>query len=180
MFDIGCGSGILSIAAVVMGAGYVHGLDIDPQAVESSKINAEANGLSEDRIDFSAGNLLSKNFIGEKMTDSEKEAYKNGSLGSGISTPLTPAEMVDLSLGGEDSIPARKYNIVVANILADVIIPLSGVVRDYLEDDGIFITSGIIDTREKDVTAALTDNGFEILDIVHMNEWVSIVCRQKQ
>ncbi len=88
--------------------------------------------------------------------------------------------MVDLSLGGEDSIPARKYNIVVANILADVIIPLSGVVRDYLEDDGIFITSGIIDTREKDVTAALTDNGFEILDIVHMNEWVSIVCRQKQ
>ncbi len=180
VFDIGCGSGILSIAAVVMGAGYVHGLDIDPQAVESSKINAEANGLSEDRIDFSAGNLLSKNFIGEKMTDSEKETYKNGSLGSGISTPLTPAEMVDLSLGGEDSIPARKYNIVVANILADVIIPLSGVVRDYLEDEGIFITSGIIDTREKDVTAALIDNGFEILDIVHMNEWVSIVCRVKQ
>ena len=179
VFDIGCGSGILSIAAVVMGAGYVHGLDIDPQAVESSKINAEANGFSSDRIDFSAGNLLSKNFIGEKMTDDEKEAYKNGSLGSGISTPFTPAEMVDLSLGGEDSIPARKYNIVVANILADVIIPLSGVVRDYLEPDGIFITSGIIDTREDDVKKALTDNGFEILDVVHMNEWVSIVCKNQ-
>lgn len=176
VFDIGCGSGILSIAAVIMGAGYVHGLDIDPQAVDSSKINAEANGLSSDRIDFSCGNLLSKNFIAEKMSDEEAEAYKKGSLGSGISTPLTPAEMVDLSLGGEDSIPARQYDIVVANILADVIIPLSGVVRDYLKDGGIFITSGIIEDREDDVKEALTSNGFKILDTVHMNEWVSIVC----
>ena len=68
------------------------------------------------------------------------------------------------------------WDIVVANILADVIIPLSGVVRDYLKDGGIFITSGIIEDREDDVKEALTSNGFKILDTVHMNEWVSIVC----
>ena len=175
VFDVGCGSGILSIAAVKMGAGYVHGLDIDPQAVESSKINAAANDLSSDRIDFSCGNLLSKNYIAEKMTDTEAEAYKKGSLGSGIATPISPAEMVDLSLGDEDSIPARKYDIVVANILADVIIPLSGVISDYLVPDGIFITSGIIEDRRDDVLKAMKDNGFEILDTVQMNEWVSIV-----
>ena len=175
VFDVGCGSGILSIAAVKMGAGYVHGLDIDPQAVESSKINAAANDLSSDRIDFSCGNLLSKNYIAEKMTDTEAEAYKKGSLGSGIATPISPAEMVDLSLGDEDSIPARKYDIVVANILADVIIPLSGVISDYLVPGGIFITSGIIEDRRDDVLKAMKDNGFEILDTVQMNEWVSIV-----
>ena len=178
VFDIGCGSGILSIAAVIMGAGYVHGLDIDPQAVESSITNAKANGLSVDRIDFSCGNLLSKNYITEKMSKEEAESYNKGSIGSGISTPLSAAEMVDLTLGGDDIIPARRYNIVVANILADVIIPLSSVVSDYLEEDAVFITSGIIDTREDDVVKALTENGFDILGTEHMNEWVSIVCKK--
>ena len=177
VFDVGCGSGILSIAAVKMGAGYVHGLDIDPQAVDSSKINAAANNLSSDRIDFSCGNLLSKNYITDKMTDSEAEAYKKGSLGSGISTPLTPAEMVDLSLGGEDSVPARRYDIVVANILADVIIPLSGVIAEYLNPGGTFITSGIVQERRDDVINALKNNGFTILDTVQMNEWVSVVSK---
>ena len=176
VFDVGCGSGILSIAAVVLGAGYVHGLDIDPQAVLSSQINAEANGLSPERIEFSCGNLLSKNYIAEKMSASEIDSYNKGSVGSGISTPVSAAEMIDLSLGGEDTVPARRYNIVVANILADVIIPLSAVVGDYLVPGGIFITSGIVETRAEDVRKALRDNGFTILDTVQLNEWVSIVC----
>ena len=70
-----------------------------------------------------------------------------------------------------------KYNIVVANILADVIIPLSGVVRRFMKDDGVFISSGIINTKEDEVRKALLDNGFEIVDVEHMGEWVSFVAK---
>ena len=70
-----------------------------------------------------------------------------------------------------------KYDIVVANILADVIIPLSGVVRRFMKDDGVFISSGIINTKEDEVRKALVDNGFEIVDVEHMGEWVSFVAK---
>ena len=70
-----------------------------------------------------------------------------------------------------------KYNIVVANILADVIIPLSGVVRRFMKDDGVFISSGIINTKEDEVRKALTDNGFEVVEVKHMGEWVSFVAK---
>lgn len=70
-----------------------------------------------------------------------------------------------------------KYDIVVANILADVIIPLSGVVRRFMKDDGVFISSGIINTKEDEVRKALVDNGFEIVDVKHMGEWVSFVAK---
>lgn len=70
-----------------------------------------------------------------------------------------------------------KYDIVVANILADVIIPLSDVVRRFMKDDGVFISSGIINTKEDEVRKALLDNGFEIVDVEHMGEWVSFVAK---
>ena len=71
----------------------------------------------------------------------------------------------------------EKYDIVVANILADVIIPLSGVIRPFLKEDGYFITSGIINMKEEAVKEALLSNGFEIIDVVHMNDWVSIIAK---
>ena len=137
VFDVGSGSGILSIISVFLGAGYVCGMDIDETAVKASLENAEANGLSEDRINFLCGNLLD----------------------------------------GTGDVPERKYDIVVANILADVIIPLSDVIRPFIKEDGIFITSGIINTKEEEVKTALIKNGFTIVDTVYMNDWVSIVCK---
>ena len=189
VFDVGCGSGILAILSVLLGAGYVHGLDIDPQAVLSSRENAEANGLSGDRIAFSCGNLLAGNVIGamdeeEKkqyaksgaavLSDEEQEAYEKASLGSGIAA-VNPVQLVDLALGEADTVPARTYDIVVANILADVIIPLSAVIPNYLVPGGIFITSGITADRAEDVRAAMRKNGFTVLDTVQMGEWVSVV-----
>lgn len=137
VFDVGSGSGILSIISVYLGAGYVHGMDIDETAVKASHENASANGFDRDRIDFTCGNLLD----------------------------------------GSEHTPDRKYDIVVANILADVIIPLSGVIRPYMAEDGIFITSGILNTKEEEVKEALLKNGFQILDVIHMNDWVSIVAK---
>ena len=180
VFDVGCGSGILAILSVLLGAGYVHGLDIDPQAVLSSRENAEANGLTTDRIAFSCGNLLAGNVIGA-MTEEEKNAAKEAadkaSLGSGIAA-VNPVQLVDLALGDEDPVPARTYDIVVANILADVIIPLSAVIPQYLEQGGIFITSGITADRAEDVRSAMRENGFTVLDTVQMGEWVSVVAKK--
>ena len=70
-----------------------------------------------------------------------------------------------------------KYDIVVANILADVIIPLSAEIRPFMTEGGVFITSGIIDMKEQAVKDALLQNGFEIIDVTHMGEWVSIVAK---
>ena len=173
VFDVGCGSGILAILAALLGAGEVHGLDIDPQAVLSSRENAEASGLSEDRIVFTAGNLLSGNVIGATSQE-EKEKYEKASLGSGIAA-INPVQMVDLSLGDADPIPQKEYDIVVANILADVIIPLSAIAPDYLKKGGIFITSGISADRVEDVTAAMNKAGLKVLETELMGEWATVV-----
>lgn len=72
------------------------------------------------------------------------------------------------------------YDIVVANILADVIIPLCSIVTPFLKEDGLFVTSGIINTKESDVVQAMEENHFEIIEINHMKDWVSITARPKR
>jgi ribosomal protein L11 methyltransferase len=67
------------------------------------------------------------------------------------------------------------YDIVVANILADVIIPLSAEIGKHLKDDGVFISSGIINTKKEQVKEAILKNGFRIIEINEMGDWVSIV-----
>ena len=71
------------------------------------------------------------------------------------------------------------YDIVVANILADVIIPLAPVIPARLKKDGIFITSGIIDFKEEEVKQAIQQAGFEILETNYQGEWVNITARKK-
>ena len=70
------------------------------------------------------------------------------------------------------------YDIVVANILADIIIPLSSVIGKHLKPNGLFISSGIINTKEEQVKEAILSNGFEIVEIIKMNDWVSIVAKK--
>jgi ribosomal protein L11 methyltransferase len=71
-----------------------------------------------------------------------------------------------------------KYDMVVANILADVIIPLSDVIGENLKPEGIFISSGIINTKEEAVREALLKNNFKILEVARMNDWVSFVAQK--
>ncbi|MBE5945734.1 MAG: 50S ribosomal protein L11 methyltransferase [Lachnospiraceae bacterium] len=145
VFDVGSGSGILSIISVMLGAGFVHGMDIDEVAVRASLENREVNNMTEEQLVLTCGNLLGDDDEAAKMA-------------------------LDVNKG-------EKYDIVVANILADVIIPLSGVIRPFLKEDGYFITSGIINMKEEAVKEALLSNGFEIVDVVHMNDWVSIIAK---
>ncbi len=72
----------------------------------------------------------------------------------------------------------ERFDVIVANILADIIIPLSKVVSKYMRKGALFISSGIINTKEKAVEEALIENGFEIVEVLHMNDWVSFVARK--
>lgn len=141
VMDAGCGSGILSIIALKLGARKVYGIDIDELAVKASKENLALNDIPEEKYTIVQGNVI----------EDKEFAQSVASIG--------------------------KYDIVVANILADVIIPLSAEIRPFMKENGVFITSGIIDMKEQAVKEALLQNGFEIIDVTHMGEWVSIVAK---
>lgn len=141
VLDAGCGSGILSIIAMKLGAGKVYGIDIDEMAVKASKENLELNGIPNEKYTIVQGDIIGNKEFTESVA----------------------------KIG--------QFDIVVANILADVIIPLSGVIRPFMKEDGVFITSGIINTKEEAVKEALIQNGFDIVGINHMGEWVSIAAK---
>lgn len=141
VLDAGCGSGILSIIAMKLGASKVFGIDIDELAVQASKDNLQLNNISENVYTIEQGNVIEN----QEFVDSIAKV--------------------------------EQYDIVVANILADVIIPLSAVIRPLMKDDAVFITSGIIDTKKEEVKTALIKNGFEIVELTTMGEWVSIVAK---
>ncbi|MBQ1852758.1 MAG: 50S ribosomal protein L11 methyltransferase [Lachnospiraceae bacterium] len=150
LLDIGTGSGILSVIGMKLGAGKAIGTDIDPIAVRVAGENAEANGLS-----VFAGTV-------SEVPDGSVAFYTGNMLDD-------EAFCVPFS--------EQKYPIVVANILADVIIPLAPVVRRFLLPGGVFVCSGIINLMEEKTKKALTDLGYEILNEERMNDWVSYAVR---
>ena len=141
LLDVGTGSGVLSILALMFGARHAVGTDLDKCAVPAVKENMENNGISEDKFEMMIGNIIDDKQVQDKV--------------------------------GYD-----KYDIVVANILANVLVPLTPVILNNLKSGGIYITSGIIDTKEEEVKKAHLDAGLEILEIHHQGDWVSITSRK--
>lgn len=137
--DLGCGSGILGIGALVLGSESCTGCDIDPKAPDVAIANAALNGIGTDRFKVLAGDVIG-------------DASLRRNLGTG-------------------------YDVVLANIVADVIIPLSAVVRQFMDENGVFICSGIIEHRACEVKAELIKNGFKILDHLCEEEWHCFVCK---
>ena len=140
VLDVGCGSGILSIIALLLGAKNATATDVDVHAVEAAIENAHVNGI-------------------------EKDVY----------TVLTGDVISDGDFRRQTGV--HKFDMVLANIFAEIIIPLSGVVREMMKPGALFITSGIIDEREDDVREALTANGFEIMEVTHSGGWVSFTAK---
>lgn len=132
--DMGCGSGILSVAALLLGAKSAVGVDIDPLAVKTAVENAENNGVQA-RFTGICGNLAEK--------------------------------------------VSGRFNVIAANIVADIVILLSKDAPKFLYDDSIYIVSGIIDTREPDVLAALEDT-FEIIERREEKGWVAMALKLKK
>lgn len=139
VLDLGCGSGILGIGALILGCDSCFGVDVDPKAPAVVMSNAALNGIGPDRMQVCAGDIIA---------DTSLQKY----LGSG-------------------------YHLVLANIVADVIIPLSAVVRRFMAEGAVFICSGIIEHRWPETEAALKSNGFEILEHRSEDEWHCFVCR---
>ena len=79
----------------------------------------------------------------------------------------------------QDQVGYEKYDIVVANILADVLVPLTPVIINQMKPGGIYITSGIIDEKEETVTEAVKAAGLEIVEITYQGEWVSVTARKQ-
>ena len=139
VLDLGCGSGILGIGALILGCDSCLGVDIDPKAPDVVMSNAALNGIGTDKMTAWAGDIIA---------DSSLRAC----IGGG-------------------------YQLVLANIVADVIIPLSAVVRQFMAPGAVFICSGIIEHRWPETEAALISNGFEIFDHKSEEEWHCFVCR---
>lgn len=96
-----------------------------------------------------------------------------------------PPESFDMMIGNiiddktvQDKVGYEKYDIVVANILADVLVPLTPVILNQMKKGGIYITSGIIDNKEETVVKAVKDAGLEVLEVTYQGEWVSVTARK--
>ncbi|NLJ79241.1 MAG: 50S ribosomal protein L11 methyltransferase [Tissierellia bacterium] len=136
VYDIGCGSGILSIVAAKLGAKDVIGVDLDEVCIRVSNENIALNDVGH-LVQVKRGNLL---------------------------------DVLD-----------GRANIIVSNIIAGVIIWMieDGTVRKSLAPDGIFIASGIIESKVSLVEEKLRENGFNILEIRMMNDWACIVSKME-
>lgn len=141
LLDVGTGSGILSIIALMYGIRHAVGTDLDPCAAEAVRENMEANQIAPKCFEMMIGNLI---------TD----------------------ESVQKQIGFE------KYDIVVANILADVLVPLTPVIVHQLKPGGVYITSGIIDNKEQTVRDAVEAAGLEVIEVTAQGEWVSVTARK--
>lgn len=134
VLDVGCGSGILSIASLLFGAKSATGVDIDELAVKTAIENGKKNNFTVPEYAILHGDLVDK--------------------------------------------VSGKFDVVVANIVADIIIMLSQDVGNFMKDEAVFITSGIIDSREDDVQKALMENGFSVIRRVEEKGWVALVSKR--
>ena len=139
VLDLGCGSGILSIAALLLGASDAFACDIDDKCVGIAYENAALNGIDKTHYTVRAGDVTA-----------DKKLQKE--------------------FGGD-------YDVIVANIVADVIIALSTQVRPFLRQGGLFLCSGIIDDRAEEVADGLRKAGWQIAETRTSEGWYSYLCK---
>lgn len=138
VLDLGCGSGILSVAALRLGAGSALAVDIDDKCRTAARENAGLNGIGPETLEVLVGNILTDETVAER-------------IGGG-------------------------YDIVLANIVADVIIALAPRVRGLLNPGGTFVCSGIIEGRGPETEAALAAAGLSVRERREDNGWYAFIC----
>ncbi len=141
LMDVGTGSGILSIAALKLGAARALGTDLDPCAIRASMENMEVNEIPQEKFQVLEGNLIDDR-------------------------------------GVQEQVGYGQYDMVTANILAEVLVPLTPVVAQCIKKGGIYITSGIIEEKESVVVNAVRAAGFEVLEVTSQGDWVSVTARR--
>lgn len=142
LLDVGTGSGILGILALMYGAKKVVGTDLDPCAVDAVADNMKNNGIHPEDFTMMIGNIIT-----------EKEV--------------------------QDKVGYECYDMVMANILADVLVPLTPVIVHQMKKGAVYITSGIIDDKEDTVVEAVKAAGLTVLEVTYQGEWVSVTARKE-
>ena len=137
LLDVGTGSGILGIAALLLGAGHVLGTDLDPCAVGAVTENLEANGFTDEQFTMVLGNLIDDPAV-------------------------------------QELVGYEAYDIVTANILADVLVALTPLIPARMRHGARYITSGILETKEQDVVDAVRAAGLRVEEITRQGEWVCV------
>ena len=140
--DLGSGSGILSIAALRLGAESAIGVDIDPKAEDIARQNCSYNGYGAPEFTAFTGNVLSDRKLMARLSK-------------------------------------EKYDLVLVNIVADVIVALSPVLPEFLAEEGTLILSGILDNRLADVKHALGAAGLTVTAVGEKEEWRSITAKKE-
>lgn len=141
LLDVGTGSGILSIAALKLGAKHALGTDLDPCAASAVAENLEANAIPTEAMEMVLGNIIDDKTV-------------------------------------QDAAGYEKYDIVVANILADVLVALTPVITAQMKPGAIYITSGILDVKEEVVVEAVQKAGLSLVEVTRQGEWVSVTARK--
>jgi ribosomal protein L11 methyltransferase len=136
ILDIGCGSGILSIAGILLGAKSAAAVDIDLNSVKTAKENAEKNNIDDGKYLTYYGNILTDAALCEK-------------IGSG-------------------------YDVITANIVADVLIAMSPIFKNFIKPNGILILSGIITERCNEVIEAMNNNGYKLIEMHEKEGWAAV------
>jgi ribosomal protein L11 methyltransferase len=139
--DLGSGSGILSIAALRLGAKSAIGIDIDPKAEGIARENAAYNGFSSPEFTALTGNVTEDRELMDKLSQ-------------------------------------NHYDVVLVNIVADVIIGLSGVLPAFLDETSTVICSGILDVRLNDVITALTAAGLTVTSQRAKEDWRCVTAKR--
>lgn len=132
--DLGCGSGILSIACILLGAEKVFGVDIEESSIKTSCENIVNNSISKNSFIGLVGNALENKEIKKVLLQT-------------------------------------KFNVIVANIVADVILMYSTLFLELLENNGKLLVSGIIESRVDEVEEKLTLSGLTLIDKECLNDW---------
>lgn len=138
LIDLGCGSGILSIAALLLGAKHATGVDIDPIAETVATANAELNCISCDSFTVVCGDILEDGAMLDRLT-------------------------------------RKQYDVVCANIAANVIIAFAPVFMKLMAKDGVTIASGIINERLDEVTAAIEAAGLRVAGAKRGDDWNALL-----
>ena len=139
--DLGSGSGILSIAALRLGAKTAVGVDIDPKAEDIARENSAYNGFAAPEFTALTGNVLTDKKLMEKLC-------------------------------------AQRYDLVLVNIVADVIIALAPVLPGLLDEKSVLLCSGILDTRLNEVVAALQQAGLTVTQTRAKEDWRSVCAKR--
>jgi ribosomal protein L11 methyltransferase len=135
ILDLGCGSGILSIAGVLLGAESVVAVDIEENSINTTIENFKKNNISSDKYNVYCGNIIVDKEIAEE-------------IGTG-------------------------FDLITANIVADVLIAMSELFKMFLKQNGTLIVSGVIEGRKDEVIDAITNAGFSLIDYKEKDDWIA-------